>query len=288
MPSTYDLHTHSTASDGTLSPTELVRRARQAGVGVLALTDHDTTEGLPEARIAAGAAGIRLVSGVEVSVTWSAMTIHIVGLGFRDDDPALQAGMAALREYRDWRAVEIGRRLGKAGIPGAFEGARAWSNGRLISRTHFARFLVEKGHAPTVRDVFKKFLLRNKPGHVSGNWAPLEDAVGWITGAGGQAVIAHPARYRLTRTKLRRLIGEFRECGGQGIEVVSGSHSRDECFTMARHAADTGLLASAGSDYHGPENPYVDLGRLQPMPHGVRPVWAEWPESAVDGLRATA
>jgi len=288
MPATYDLHTHSTASDGTLSPTELVRRARKAGVEVLALTDHDTTEGLAEARIAAGAAGIRLVSGVEISVTWSAMTIHVVGLGFREDDPVLQAGMAALREYRDWRAVEIGRRLEKAGIPGAFEGARAWSNGRLISRTHFARFLVEKGHAPTVRDVFKKFLLRNKPGHVSGRWAPLEDAVGWITGAGGQAVIAHPARYRLTRTKLRRLMGEFRECGGEGIEVVSGSHSKDECFTMARHAADTGLLASAGSDYHGPENPYVDLGRLQPMPHGVRPVWAEWPESAVDGLRASA
>ena len=288
MPSTYYLHTHSTASDGTLSPTELVCRARDAGVEVLALTDHDTTEGLPEARRAAEAAGIRLVSGVEVSVTWSAMTVHIVGLGFREDDPALQAGMAALREYRDWRAREIGRRLEKAGIPGAFEGARAWSNGRLISRTHFARFLVEKGHAPTVRDVFKKFLLRNKPGHVSGRWAPLEDAVGWITGAGGQAVIAHPARYRLTRTKLRRLIGEFSECGGAGIEVVSGSHSKDECFTMARHAADTGLLASAGSDYHGPENPYVDLGRLQPMPHGVRPVWAEWPESAVDGLRATA
>lgn len=288
MPPTYDLHTHSTASDGTLSPTELVRRAREAGVGVLALTDHDTTEGLPEARRAAEDAGIRLVSGVEISVTWSAMTIHIVGLGFREDDPALQAGMAALRDYRDWRAGEIGRRLEKAGIPGAFEGARAWSNGRLISRTHFARFLVEKGHAPTVRDVFRKFLLRNKPGHVSGRWAPLEDAVGWITGAGGQAVIAHPARYRLTRTKLRRLIGEFSECGGAGIEVVSGSHSRDECFTMARHASDTGLLASAGSDYHGPENPYVDLGRLQPMPHGVRPVWAEWPESAVDGLRATA
>jgi len=288
MPATYDLHTHSTASDGTLSPTELVRRARKAGVEVLALTDHDTTEGLAEARVAAGAAGIGLVSGVEISVTWSAMTIHVVGLGFREDDPVLQAGMAALREYRDWRAVEIGRRLEKAGIPGAFEGARAWSNGRLISRTHFARFLVEKGHALTVRDVFKKFLLRNKPGHVSGRWAPLEDAGGWFTGAGGQAVIAHPARYRLTRTKLRRLMGEFRECGGEGIEVVSGSHSKDECFTMARHAADTGLLASAGSDYHGPENPYVDLGRLQPMPHGVRPVWADWPESAVDGLRASA
>ncbi len=279
MVPTYDLHTHSTASDGTLSPAKLVKRAASMGVGVLGLTDHDTTEGLAEARSAAQSAGIGFVNGAEISVTWRAMTIHIVGLGFRDDDVALQTGLAALRDYRYWRAEEIGRRLAKAGIPGAFEGARAWSNGRLVSRTHFARFLVEKGHADSVRAVFKKFLLHNKPGHVSGQWATLEEAVGWISGAGGQAVIAHPARYRLTRTKLRRLIGEFRECGGEGLEVVSGSHSRDECFTMARHATDTGLLASAGSDYHGPENPYVELGRLSAMPHGVVPLWRGWDDA---------
>lgn len=286
MSASYDLHTHSTASDGTLSPAALVQRARRAGVDVLALTDHDTTEGVTEARAAADEDGIRLVSGVEISVTWSAMTVHIVGLGLREAEPALQQGLAGLRDYRDWRAGEIGRRLEKAGIPGAFEGAKAWSNGRLISRTHFARFLAEKGHAESVRDVFRKFLLHNKPGHVPGRWASLEDAVAWIAGAGGQAVIAHPARYRMTRTKLRRLIGEFRECGGEGIEVVSGSHSRDECFTMARHAGDARLLASAGSDYHGPENPYVDLGRLPSMPHGVRPVWADWPEAATIGERS--
>lgn len=272
----YDLHTHSSASDGTLAPAELVRRAAGAGVDVLALTDHDTTEGLAEAGRAAAAAGIRLINGVEVSVTWNAMTIHVVGLGFDRDNSALQQGLVCLREFRDWRAVEIGRRLEKAGIAGAFDGARRYSGGRLISRTHFARYLVEQGHAATVRDVFRKFLLRNKPGHVSGRWAALEDAVRWITQAGGQAVIAHPARYGLTRTKLRRLIGEFRECGGEGIEVVSGSHNRDECYTMARHARDSGMLASAGSDYHGPENPYVDLGRLMPLPDGTRPVWSRW------------
>jgi predicted metal-dependent phosphoesterase TrpH len=273
----YDLHTHSTASDGTLAPAELVRKAAASGVDVLALTDHDTTAGLAEAFRAAADSGIRLVSGVEISVTWSAMTIHVVGLGFDPDKSALQRGLARLRDFRDWRAAEIGRRLEKAGISGAFEGARRYSSGRLIGRTHFARYLVEQGHAATVRDVFRKFLLRNKPGHVSGQWAALEDAVGWITAAGGQAVIAHPARYRLTRMKLRRLIGEFSECGGEGIEVVSGSHNRDECFTMARHARECGLLASAGSDYHGPENPYTELGRLMPLPHGSRPVWSGWP-----------
>ena len=276
MSRVYDLHTHSTASDGTLTPTELVRRAAAVGVGVLAVTDHDTTEGLGEARRAAAATGIELVAGVEISVTWNGITVHIVGLGVATDDPALERGLAGLREFRDWRAREIARRLDRAGIPGAFEGARRHSGGRLISRTHFARFLVDRGHADSVRQVFGKYLLRNKPGHVPGRWASLEDAVGWITGAGGQAVIAHPARYKLTRTKLRRLIGEFRECGGEGIEVVSGSHSRDECYTMARHAGDCGLLASAGSDYHGPENPYTELGRLMPLPAGSRPVWSLW------------
>jgi len=273
----YDLHTHSTASDGTLSPAQLVGRARAAGVRVLALTDHDTTEGLAEARAAAQREGIGLVNGLEISVTWSAMTIHIVGLGVEDTDAELQSGLARLRAFRDWRAEEIGRRLEKAGIPGGFEGALRYSNGRLISRTHFARYLVECGRERTVRDVFRRYLVRGKPGHVAGKWAQLEEAVGWIREAGGQAVIAHPARYKLTRSKLRRLIGEFKECGGVGFEVVSGSHSRDECFTMGRHAIDCGLLASAGSDYHGPENPYVALGRLTPLPHGCTPVWSEWP-----------
>lgn len=269
----HDLHTHSTASDGTLSPTALVQRAREAGVGVLALTDHDTTEGLAEARVAAEGAGLSLVNGVEISVTWSGLTVHVLGLGVDDASPELGAGLAGLRTYRKWRAREIARRLEKAGVPDAFEGARRYSNGRLIGRTHFARYLVERGHAGSVREVFKRYLVKGKPGHVAGQWAKLEDAVAWVRAAGGTAVIAHPARYRLTRTKLRRLFGEFRESGGEAIEVVSGSHSLDECHTMARHASDCGMLASAGSDYHGPENPYVEIGRLRPLPHGCRALW---------------
>lgn len=276
MTSHYDLHAHSTASDGTLTPAELMARAASAGVKVMALTDHDTLAGLDEAAAAAGSHGMAFVPGVEVSVSWQRMTVHIVGLGVDAGNPALQQGLGQLVEYRDWRAEEIGRRLAKAGIPDAFEGARALSNGRLISRTHFARFLVQQGHAEDIGQVFRKFLISGKPGHVAGEWASLEAVLGWIHGAGGQAVIAHPARYKMTRSKLRKLIGEFAELGGEAIEVVSGSHSKDEYFTMARHAADFGLAASAGSDFHDPANPWIELGRLPDLPPGCRPIWRDW------------
>lgn len=282
MPSIYDLHSHSTASDGTLSPAELLLRARGAGVRMLALTDHDTTEGLAAAAATAAAAGIELVPGVEISVTWGGQTVHVVGLHIDRFDRALQDGLARLREFRDWRAREIGRRLAKRNIPDAFEGARALSNGRLISRTHFARFLVRNGVAKDEREVFKRFLVQGKPGYVSGRWGELEETVSWIRGAGGQAVIAHPARYRMTRSKLRRLIGEFAEVGGVALEVVSGSHSRDDCFVVARHARAFGLLSSAGSDFHGPENPWIELGRLPPLPEGCVPVWRDWTQPAMD------
>lgn len=273
----FDLHSHSTASDGTLAPSALVQRAHAAGVGTLALTDHDTLEGVAEARQQAQELGIGFVSGVEVSVTWGGRTIHVVGLGVDPESATLRDGLAELQAHRAWRAEEIGRKLDAAGYPGCFEVAKARSNGRLISRTHFAMALVELGHADSVRAVFKKFLIRNKPGHVEGKWAPMDEAVGWIRAAGGQAVIAHPARYGLTRTKLRKLIADFVAAGGEGIEVVSGSHSRDDCFTIAAHAKDFDLLASAGSDYHGPENPWVELGNLPAMPNGVRPIWHDWP-----------
>lgn len=280
MNRSYDLHSHSTASDGTLTPTELVSHAVRQGVDVLALTDHDTTEGLDEAAQAAAGQGLALVNGVEISVTWSRLTVHIVGLGIDPANEALQQGLARLREFRDWRAQEIGRRLQAAGIEGAWEGALGYSNGRLVSRTHFARFLVEKGHAKDVRDVFKRYLVRNRPGHVAGQWAALDEAVGWIRAAGGQAVVAHPARYRMTRTKLLKLFADFSDCGGEAIEVVSGSHSRDEVMTMARHAEACGLAASAGSDYHGPENPWVEMGRLAALPDNVVPVWQGWKSSS--------
>jgi len=276
MSLSHDLHAHSTASDGTLSPTELMRRAHAAGIRVMALTDHDTLDGLEEASRTAGLLGLGFVPGVEVSVTWGGRTVHIVGLQVDPGSTTLQRGLLGMREFRDWRAEEIGRRLDKAGFPGTYEVACNCSGGALISRTHFARALVQLGYAETVRAVFKKFLVRGKPGFVEGEWAGLDEAVGWIRAAGGVAVIAHPARYGLTRTKLRRLIADFQQAGGVGFEVVSGSHSRDEYFTMAAHARDCGLLASAGSDYHGPENPWIELGKLPELPPGCTPVWRHW------------
>ena len=285
---TYDLHSHSTASDGTLAPAALVRAAHQAGVRVLALTDHDTTAGVAEARQAAAGLDIELLAGVEISVTWSAQTIHIVGLHLDPENQALQAGLDSLREFRDWRAREIGRRLEKSGVADAYEGALAHSNGILVSRTHFARMLVERGLVDDERKVFKRYLVNGKPGYVAGDWASLADALSWIHGAGGLAVIAHPARYKMTRTKLRRLFSEFKELGGEAVEVISGSHSRDDVVSMAKHTTDFGLLASAGSDFHTPESPWVALGRLPMLPGGCRPVWDRWslPVSAVMARRA--
>jgi predicted metal-dependent phosphoesterase TrpH len=272
----YDLHSHTIASDGTLSPSELVARASAAGVNVLAITDHDTTEGLAEAREAAQHLDMGFVNGCEISVTWSNITVHILGLNLDADNPALQQGLKKLRDHRHDRALEIGSKLEKAGINGAYKGAARFAKGSLISRTHFAHFLAETGYARDVRSVFKKFLVKGKPGFVAGKWAGLAEVVEWITQAGGQAVIAHPARYSLTRTKLIRLIDEFKQAGGTGIEVVSGSHNRDECFTMAKHAREFGLLASAGSDFHGPENPWIELGRLPDLPPGCEPIWNSW------------
>jgi predicted metal-dependent phosphoesterase TrpH len=278
----HDLHSHSLASDGTLSASALVDRARRAGVDVLALTDHDTTDGIEEARQAAQVAGLRLVAGVEISVTWQALTIHVLGLHVDPACAQLQEGLLGLRGFRNWRAREIGRRLAKAGIVDTYEEACSLVQGRIISRTHFAQVLVQRGQAASVRDVFKRYLVPNKPGHVSGRWAALEDAVAWIRAAGGLPVLAHPARYPLTASKFRRLLDEFKECGGLAIEVVSGSHSRDDTLCMAAHCRSHGLYASRGSDYHGPEKPWVELGRLPELPQGCRPLWeAEfWPHAA--------
>jgi predicted metal-dependent phosphoesterase TrpH len=272
----YDLHAHSTASDGTLSPAELMQHAHAAGVNVMALTDHDTTAGIAEARDAATQLGMEFIPGIELSVTWNNRTVHIVGLGIDEHCEPMQAGIKKLMDFRQWRAEEIGRRLEKAGYPDMYEKAKAYSNGRLIGRVHFARALVAAGHADTVGAVFKKFLVGGKPGFVPGAWAELSDVVKWIREAGGRAIIAHPARYDMTRTKLRQLIADFKELGGEGFEVCSGSHSKDDVNTMAQHARAFDLLASAGSDFHGPENPWVNLGQLAPIPKGLKPVWHDW------------
>jgi predicted metal-dependent phosphoesterase TrpH len=206
-------------------------------------------------------------------VTWGGRTVHVVGLNVDPDAMDLRTALDGLARYRERRAAEIAARLAEAGWPGAFEGAKAFAKGALVGRTHFARFLVTQGAAEDVRGVFKRFLVKGKPGHVAGEWATLEEAVGWIRSAGGEAVIAHPARYGFTRSKMRRFIDAFTACGGRGIEVVSGSHSRDDYYTFARWARECGLLASAGSDYHGPDNPWIELGRLPPLPEGCRPIW---------------
>ncbi|MEO5342769.1 MAG: PHP domain-containing protein [Gammaproteobacteria bacterium SHHR-1] len=277
MQQRYDLHSHSQASDGTLSPAELVCRAQAAGITHLALTDHDTISGIAEAQGQAQTLGLDFTSGVEISVSWNKRTLHLLGLGVDADHPGLLQGLAGLLEFRVWRAEEIARRLKRdAGIADALAGAAALAQGDLIGRTHFAQFLVQAGRAKGVREVFKHFLVNGKPGHVPGDWASLEQAIGWIRAAGGQAVLAHPARYSLTRNKLRGLLGQFQELGGAGLEVVSGSHSLDDCQTMAHHARDFALLASAGSDYHGPESPWLELGRLPPLPSICRPIWQDW------------
>jgi len=276
----FDLHSHSTASDGTLTPEQLVSRAHEQGVDVLALTDHDTTFGLDEARKRADELGLKLINGVEISVSWEKTTVHILGLNLDPDNDALQAGLAKLRDFREWRAVEIARKLEKSGINNALEGAKKYAKGVLISRTHFARYLVESGNAKNISEVFRKYLVPGKPGHVAGQWASLEEVINWIAVAGGTAVIAHPARYRMSATKLRKLIGQFKGLGGQAIEVVSGSHSPNDRHNMAQYARRYELLASCGSDYHGPENPWIEIGKLQPMPEKCTPVWSLWDEAS--------
>jgi len=268
-----DLHSHSTISDGTLSPTDLLAHASKQEVDVLALTDHDSVAGLDEATEAAKQHGIKLINGVEISTSWNGQTIHMVGLGIDPTYQPLLDGLDAICDYRGWRAEEIGRRLAKKRIEGAYEGAKSFANGALIARTHYARFLVDAGYCKDIREVFKKYLVRGKPGYVPGKWAEIEEAVSWVRGAGGIPIIAHPARYRITAGRLRKLLAEFKSAGGLGMEVVSGSHNADECQTMAAHAKRAGLFASQGSDYHGPENPWVELGRLIPMPDGCETVW---------------
>lgn len=269
----YDLHSHSTASDGTLTPAELVKRAAVAGVGVLALTDHDTLDGYPEARDEASKHALSLLAGVEISVTWRRMTIHVLGLNLDSANQTLLQGLQGLQKFRVWRAEEIARRLQKKGIDGALQGARRLCRGNIVSRTHFARFLVQSGHAASVPDVFRRFLVKGKPGYVGGQWSSMEEALGWIRDAGGIAAIAHPARYRLSRSKLGTLVKDFKALGGEGLEVVSGSHNRDETLHMAAVAHEHHLYASCGSDFHSPDQSWVELGRLRPLPEGCVPIW---------------
>jgi predicted metal-dependent phosphoesterase TrpH len=273
----YDLHCHSTHSDGLLAPAAVVARARKRGVDVLALTDHDELSGLAEAREAASAEGITLICGSELSATWEGVTIHIVALGIDPANATLADGLAAIRVGRSTRARRIADALATAGIHGAYDGAMRYvTSERLVSRTHFARYLVESGYAREMKDVFARYLTPGKPGYVEHEWARLSEAVGWIHAAGGQAVMAHPGRYRVDTGGMRRLLTEFRDMGGDAIEVVSPSHTRAQYVEFATHARILGLRGSCGSDWHGPGESSMELGALPDLPMGVVPVWQDW------------
>ncbi|MCE1250089.1 MAG: PHP domain-containing protein [Comamonadaceae bacterium] len=269
-----DLHCHSVVSDGTLTPEQLAARAHANGVQLWALTDHDEIGGQQRAAAAARALGLPYLTGVEISVTFIGTTVHIVGLGFDASDTALAQGLAATRGGRGARAQEMAAQLAAAGIAGAYEGAlRYVGNPELISRTHFARYLVEISACQDTNEVFRRFLTEGKPGFVPHRWAALGDAVRWIRNAGGLAVIAHPARYRFSPNEEYALFSEFQQHGGQGVEVVTGSHSVAEYATYAAMAQEFGLAASRGSDFHSPQESHTDLGRLPPLPAGLTPVW---------------
>lgn len=260
-------------SDGTVSPAALVARAARRGVGTLALTDHDDTAGLAEAAAAALEHGIRFINGVEISVTWQAQTIHVVGLGIDPDHPVLQNGLAATRSGRIDRAQRMAAAFDGLGIHGTFEGAAALAgNPRMISRTHFARYLCDTGKVKNVKDAFRHWLGEGRPCNVDQEWAGLGDAVSWINASGGVAVIAHPARYRLERPQLRMLLSAFVDAGGAALEVVAGSQQQGQYAMFARYANEFGLAASCGSDFHSPLESR-DLGGLPPLPAACEPVW---------------
>lgn len=269
-----DLHCHSVVSDGTLTPEELAARAAANGVQLWALTDHDEVGGQHRAAAAAAANGLRYLTGVEISVTFCEQTVHIVGLGFDADDAEITQGLYDTRGGRGKRAQEMAEQLARVGIHGAYEGALQFvGNPELISRTHFARFLVDRGHCRDTSEVFRKYLTEGKPGYVPHRWATLKDAVHWIRNAGGLAIIAHPGRYPFSANEEYALFTEFKGHGGEGVEVVTGSHSPAEFIEYADKAREYGLAASRGSDFHSPDESHCDLGKLPPLPGDLQPVW---------------
>ena len=269
-----DLHCHSVVSDGTLTPEALAARAKANGVQLWALTDHDEIGGQERAIASAKALDMKYLTGVEISITFAGKTVHIVGLGFDHTNTDLVQGLRNTRGGRAERAKEMSEGLAKVGIHGAYEGALKYAgNHELISRTHFARFLVESGVCKDTSEVFRKYLTENKPGFVPHRWASLKNAVNWITGAGGVAVIAHPARYGFTANEEFALFTEFINHGGRGVEVITGSHSSADALQYADTALEFNLAASRGSDFHSPDESHTDLGTLPWLPGQLKPVW---------------
>ena len=269
----YDLHCHSTASDGALTPTELVYRAHEKGVTTLALTDHDTTAGLVAAQQSAKTVNIDLIPGIELSTTWNNICLHIIGLNINPAYPPLCDGIRKLQTMRIERAEKIASKLEKKKITGALGAVRMTAGEGMITRTHFANFLLSQNHVSTMQGAFDRYLSKGKPAFVSTNWTELEVALDWIKKSGGIAVLAHPMRYKLTASKIKRLLADFKEMGGQGLEVVCGRNNPDEIRLTAQYARSFELSGSVGSDFHNPKNRWVELGRLVPLPAGVKPVW---------------
>lgn len=272
-----DLHCHSTVSDGVLDPAQLAVRASDRGVQLWALTDHDELAGIAPARQAAAQLGMQFVAGVEISVSWAGQTVHILGLNVDEKNAVLNDGLAAIRGGRAERAHRMADKLSALGIPGSYEGALSYAgNPLLISRTHFARFLVDRGYCKTMQAVFDTYLGDGGPATVPMQWATLEQALGWILGAGGRAAIAHPGRYDYSPMQCDALFEQFKDLGGTAIEVVTGSHTPDQYAKYAGVARQYGFLASCGSDFHSPKEGRLDLGELPPLPTGLKPVWHDW------------
>lgn len=269
----YDLHCHSTASDGALTPKELIYRAHRQGVTTLALTDHDTIDGLAEAGSAAHDIGMCFVPGIELSTTWENKCFHIVGLGIDPTHPVLLAGIQKQQDIRAERAKKIAHKLEKKRIPGVYEAVKIKAGTGMITRSHFAEYLMVNNYVKTQQEAFDKYLARGKPAYVATAWAELREAVDWIKASGGVAVLAHPLRYRLSGNWMRQALSAFKEAGGQGIEVVTGSSSTDDIHRSHALAQKFQLFASQGSDFHGPQNQWVELGRLAKLPADSRPIW---------------
>ena len=273
MTELYDLHCHSTASDGALSPTEVVQRAHQQGVTSLALTDHDTTAGIAEAQLCAAAIGIKLIAGIELSTNWQNRCFHIVGLGVDSTYAPLATATHNLQSTRLERAEKIALKLEKKRIPGALEAVKKAAGDGMITRSHFADFLLSQNHVSTQQEAFDRYLAKGKPAYVSTSWAELELAINWITESGGVAVLAHPLRYKLTANWMNRLLTAFKDVGGLGIEVITSRINADEIRRVTDYAKRFDLAGSMGSDFHNATNPWVELGRLAPLPKNIKPVW---------------
>jgi predicted metal-dependent phosphoesterase TrpH len=273
MTELYDLHCHSTASDGALSPTNLVQRAYQQGVTSLALTDHDTTAGLDEAQLRATEIGLKLITGIELSTNWQNMCFHIVGLGIDPTYAPLADATYTLQNTRMERAEKIAAKLEKKGIAGSLAAVRKAAGEGMVTRTHFSDFLLSKNHVSTQQEAFDRYLAKGKSAYVPTSWAELELVVSWITGSGGVAVLAHPLRYKLTANYLKRLLNTFKDAGGQGIEVITSRMNADEIRQAAEYATRFDLAGSMGSDFHNADNPWVELGRLASLPTNIKPIW---------------